>query len=238
MIKVDNLTKRFGEFVAVNDVSFSVHEGETLALLGPNGSGKSTILKCIAGLVVPSSGEVLIGGNGPVANEASRRLLSYLPQRIDFHRCLTAGEVLEFYCHLRHMPLSKIDDVLHRSEFDFNGFSKKRISELSGGMVQRLGLAVACLAETPILLLDEPTVSLDPKGAITFRRFLKQLRAQGRTIIFTSHMLSDVAELADRVAILVDGKLAAIEPVADLWSDLERGGQAIEEIYLKYADNV
>ena len=237
MIRVSNLTKRFGEFVAVENVSFSVGDGETLALLGPNGSGKSTILKCIAGLAIPSSGEVIVGETGSAANEANRRLLSYLPQRIDFHRCLTAGEVLEFYCHLRHMPLSRIDDVLHRSEFDFNGFSKKRISELSGGMVQRLGLAVACLADAPVLLLDEPTVSLDPKGAITFRRFLKQLKEQGKTIVFTSHMLADVAELADRVAILVDGKLAAIEPVADLRSDLERGGQAIEEVYLRYAES-
>ena len=85
MIKVSNLTKRFGEFVAVENVSFSVGDGETLALLGPNGSGKSTILKCIAGLAIPSSGEVIVGETGSAANEANRRLLSYLPQRIDFH---------------------------------------------------------------------------------------------------------------------------------------------------------
>jgi ABC-type multidrug transport system ATPase subunit len=238
MIKVINLTKRFGDFIAVDDVSFSVRDGETLALLGPNGSGKSTILKCIAGLVIPSSGEVVIGTSASANGLIGRRMLSYLPQRIDFHRCLTAGEVLEFYCRLRQMPLSRIDDVLHRSEFDFNGFSKKRVSELSGGMIQRLGLAVACLADAPILLLDEPTVSLDPKGTITFRRFLKQLKSQGRTIIFTSHMLADVAELADRVAILVNGKLAAIESVGNLRSDLELGGQTIEEVYLRYAESV
>lgn len=238
MIRVHELTKRFGDFTAVDHVSFSVREGETIALLGPNGSGKSTVLKCVAGLVIPTSGEIVLGKDTAADSEKGRRLLSYLPQRIDFHRCLTAGEVLEFYCRLRHMPLSRIDDVLHRSEFDFNGFSKKRISELSGGMIQRLGLAVACLADAQILLLDEPTVSLDPKGAITFRRFLKQLKEKGKTIIFSSHMLADVAELADRVAILVDGKLVAVESVNELRSDLDLEGRTLDEVYLSYAEGV
>jgi ABC-type multidrug transport system ATPase subunit len=237
MIQVKNLTKRFGEFTAVDNVSFSVQKGETLALLGPNGSGKSTILKCLAGLTIPTSGEVRFDGEkGLLSNEDARRQISYLPQRIDFHRCLTAGEVLEFYCHLRQMPLSRIEDVLHRSEFDFNGFSKKRISDLSGGMVQRLGLAVACLPDSPVLLLDEPTVSLDPKGAVTFRRFLKQLKQQGKTVVFTSHMLADVGELADRVAILVDGRLVAIETVEKLRHELSDQGRTLEEIYLHYAE--
>ena len=235
MIRVSRLTKRFGDFTAVDDVTFSVREGETFAMLGPNGSGKSTILKCIAGLSLPTSGDISVADNN--VNE-NRGLISYLPQRIDFHRCLTAGEILEFYCRLRHMPLSRIDDVLHRSEFDFNGFSKKRISQLSGGMVQRLGLAVACLPDTPVLLLDEPTVSLDPKGAVTFRRFLKQLKEQGKTVIFTSHMLADVEELADRVAILVNGKLVAVESVVELRSEFEGDARTLEDIYLRYAESV
>jgi ABC-type multidrug transport system ATPase subunit len=238
MIEVRDLTKQFGEFTAVNGVSFTVRKGETFALLGPNGSGKSTILKSIAGLVVPTSGSITINEADGSNKEAQRRSISYLPQRMDFHRCLTAGEILEFYCHLRKMPLSRIEDVLHRSDFDFNGFSKKRISELSGGMVQRLGLAVACLADAPVLLLDEPTVSLDPKGAVTFRRFLKQLKEQGKTILFTSHVLADVEELADRVAILVDGKLVAVESVDALRSELAGGGRTLEEVYLQYAESL
>lgn len=238
MITITDLTKRFGDFTAVDHVSLSVHAGETLALLGPNGSGKSTILKCIAGLAIPTSGRIQLGDRAAGGQDKARQMISYLPQRIDFHHCLTAGEVLEFYCRLRRMPPSRIDDVLHKSEFDFNGFSSKRISELSGGMVQRLGLAVACLADAPILLLDEPTVSLDPKGAITFRHFVKQLKSQGKTIIFTSHMLSDVSELADRVAVLLNGKLATIESIADLRTNLESDFRSIEELYLKYADGI
>jgi ABC-type multidrug transport system ATPase subunit len=234
MIEIRKLTKRFGEFTAVDGVSLSVGEGETFALLGPNGSGKSTILKCIAGLVRPSSGDIRVAGE---KTSDDRRSISYLPQRIDFHRCLTAGEILEFYCRLRKLPASRIEDVLHHSEFDFNGFSKKRISELSGGMIQRLGLAVSCLPDAPILLLDEPTVSLDPKGALSFRRFLKKLREKGKTIVFTSHLLADVEELADRVAILVDGKLVTVESAAELRTELEHGGRSLEEVYLQYAES-
>ena len=234
MIRLLGVTKRFGEFTAVNDVTIDIREGETLALLGPNGSGKSTILKCIAGLTLPTEGRLEIGGIA--VGHRSRRAISYLPQRIDFHKCLTAGEVLEFYCRLRNMPLSRIDDVLHRSEFDFNGFSAKRISQLSGGMVQRLGLAVACLPDAPVLLLDEPTVSLDPKGAVTFRKFLQQLKAQGKTIIFTSHVLADVEALADRVAILVNGRLVTVKSVDDLRCSLKADGMTIEDIYLRYAE--
>lgn len=233
MIDIIGLTKRFGDFTAVDDVSFSVEKGETFALLGPNGSGKSTILKCIAGLAAATAGSIEIDGRSA---SDQRRLVSYLPQRVDFHRCLTAGEVLEFYCRLRKMPTTRIEDVLHRSDFDFNGFSRKRISELSGGMVQRLGLAVACLPDAPILMLDEPTVSLDPKGAVTFRRFLKHLKQQGKTIVFTSHVLADVEELADRVAVLVDGKLAAVESVETLRTDLKQTGRTLEDVYLSYAE--
>ncbi len=236
MIEVRNLIKRFGDFVAVNGVSFDIREGESFALLGPNGSGKSTILKCLAGLTTPTSGEIRISGfDTQEKPRESRRLFSYLPQRVGFHDCLTAREVLEFYCRLRKLPSTRIDKVLHGSEFDFNGFCEKRVAELSGGMKQKLGLAVASLPDAPILLLDEPTVSLDPAGAIAFRQFLKGLKAKGKTIVFTSHMLADVEALADRVAILVDGKLVALESVEAIRQRTKDRNETIEEVYLDYA---
>ncbi|MCC7308082.1 MAG: ABC transporter ATP-binding protein [Acidobacteria bacterium] len=236
MIEVRNLIKRFGDFVAVNGVSFDIREGESFALLGPNGSGKSTILKCLAGLATPTGGEIRVSGLDTQRKpRESRRLLSYLPQRVGFHDCLTAREVLEFYCRLRKLPSTRIDKVLHGSEFDFNGFCEKRVAELSGGMKQKLGLAVASLADAPILLLDEPTVSLDPAGAIAFRQFLKGLKAKGKTIVFTSHMLADVEALADRVAVLVDGKLVALESVEAIRQRTKDRNETIEEVYLDYA---
>jgi len=105
-------------------------------------------------------------------------------------------------------------------------------------MVQRLGLAVACIPDAPVLLLDEPTVSLDPKGAVTFRKFLAQLKSRGTTIVFTSHLLADVDALADRVAILVNGRLVAAESIDRLRSELAASGATIEDIYLKYAEAV
>jgi ABC-type multidrug transport system ATPase subunit len=236
MIEVSNLTKKFGAFTAIDNVSFDVAGGETFALLGPNGSGKSTILKCLAGLSLPTAGELRIGGVDPVKEpKKARKIFSFLPQRVGFHNCLTAREVLEFYSRLRKLPNSRIDAILHSSEFDFNGYCEKRVGELSGGMVQRLGLAVACLPDAPLMMLDEPTVSLDPAGAIGFRKFLKNLKARGKTIIFTSHVLADVEELADRVAILVGGKLVALETINDLRGRVEFGRRNLEEIYLDYA---
>jgi ABC-type multidrug transport system ATPase subunit len=236
MIEVSGLTKKFGTFTAVEGVTFDIRKGETFALLGPNGSGKSTILKCLAGLSAPTKGEIEIGGVDALRRpREARSFLSYLPQRVGFHDCLTAQEVLEFYCRLRKLPTTKIEQIVHGSEFNFNGFCEKRVSELSGGMKQKLGLAVACLPDAPILLLDEPTVSLDPAGAIAFRRFLKTLKEKGKTIIFTSHMLADVEALADRVAVLVAGKLVALESIEDLRRRTSDREQTLEEIYLEYA---
>lgn len=242
MIKVENLTKKFGAFKAVDDVSFTVGEGETFALLGPNGSGKSTTLKCLAGLSIPTRGEIRINDLDVFRQQReSRRFLSYLPQRIGFHDCLTAEEVLRFYCRLRKLPDERVEETLHRSEFNFNGFSEKRVGELSGGMIQRLGLAVACLPDAPVLLLDEPTVSLDPEGAIAFRKFLKNLKTRGKTIVFSSHVLTDVEELADRVAILVGGKLVALEEIETLRAELAQSSRmriVIQNPDIKFAEIV
>lgn len=236
MINVQGLTKSFDAFTAVDGVSFEVRDGETFALLGPNGSGKSTILKSIAGLIKPSAGEITIGGVDALKRpQEARKAISFLPQRVGFHDCLTAREVMQFYCRLRKLPPSRIEDVVHSSEFNFNGFSEKRVSELSGGMRQKLGLAVACLADAPVLLLDEPTVSLDPAGAIAFRKFLRTLKEAGKTIVFTSHVLADVEMLADRVAVLVDGKLTALVPIEELRMRIADKRQSLEEIYLDYA---
>ncbi len=217
MIEIKELTKRFGSFKAVDGISLEIRQGETFALLGPNGSGKSTTLRCLVGLTVPSDGQILV--NGVDVREQprqARRLMSYLPQRMSFPENLTAREILEFYSKLRKIPVGRVDNLLSGSRFDFNGFANKAIGEFSGGMVQRLGLAVACLPDAPVLVLDEPTVGLDPNGSIQFREFLKTLKREGKTIIFASHVLDDVEQLADRVAILVGGRIVALESIQGL----------------------
>jgi len=226
MIRVEHLTRTFGEHTAVDDLSFEVNKGETFALLGPNGSGKTTTLKCFAGLIKPSSGKILIDGSDVWKNpQQARSHMSYLPQRVTFPDNLTAREVLEFYRRLRKLPPRRVDEALNGARSNFNGSADKAVGKFSGGMVQRLGLAVACLPDAPILLLDEPTVSLDPEGAIRFREFLLSLKREGKTIIFTSHALADVEQLADRVAILVGGRLVALESIETLREGLMRGSR-------------
>jgi ABC-type multidrug transport system ATPase subunit len=226
MIQVRHLTKKFGEFTAVSNVSFEIKAGETFALLGPNGSGKTTALKCLVGLLPPTEGTITVD-RLDVWREARRAksLMSYLPQYVKFNDQLSAREVMEFYCRLRKLPETRIDKVLQSSNFGFNGFTDKPVQQFSGGMLQRLGLAVACLPDAPILLLDEPTASLDPERAIQFREFLTTLKQAGKTIIFTSHVLADVEYLADRVAILVEGKLVAVESIQALREGLMLNSQ-------------
>jgi len=226
MIQVKNLTKKFGDFVALRNVSFDIEDGETFALLGPNGGGKTTTLKCMVGLTIPTSGRITVH-DLDVSRQSrnAKKLMSYLPQRVTFHDQLTAREILQFYCRLRRISPRRIDETLNTPNFHFNGFSDKLVSEFSGGMLQRLGLAVACLPDAPVLVLDEPTISLDPEGAIQFREFLAALKRRGQTIVFSSHMLADVEQLADRVAILVGGRLVALQSIAALREELIRSSR-------------
>ncbi len=215
MIRVQNFSKRYNGFLAVDDLSFEVREGQVFALLGPNGSGKSTTLKAIVGLVKPTSGKIEVDGIDVWKHpKRARKRMSYVPQRVRFHEQLTAEEVLHFYARLRGIGAGRVRDVLEMT--GFNGFAGKRIAEFSGGMHQRLGLAVAYLPDAPVLVLDEPTVSLDPEGGVAFRDLILKLRDEGKTILFSTHVLSDVEYLADRVAILVEGKMVALESVDTL----------------------
>jgi Cu-processing system ATP-binding protein len=208
MIVFDAFTKHFGAHPAVDDLNLTVRAGEVVALLGPNGSGKTTSLKAAAGLIHPTSGWVSIGEPGRLATDPqARRVCSFLPQRVAFPESLTGREVVEFYGALRSRPAGNTDAALRLAAL--NGASGRAVGTYSGGMVQRLGLAVAVVADAPILLLDEPTAALDPAGLEAFYELVERLRRDGRTVLFTSHQLADVEQLADRFAVLVDGRLAA-----------------------------
>jgi Cu-processing system ATP-binding protein len=209
MISFRGFTKRFGAHLAVHDLTIHVPAGETLALLGPNGSGKTTSLKAAAGLVLPSGGEVLVGEpQRPAREPAARRCCSFLPQKVAFPEALSGREVLEFHRALRGCYGSRTEEVLRFAAL--NGAGDRAVASYSGGMVQRLGLAVAILPDAPILLLDEPTAALDPAGLAAFYELIDRRRRSGRTLLFTSHQLGDAERLADRVAILVEGRLVGL----------------------------
>ena len=226
MIRFESFGKSYGSHFAVDGLTFSVETGEVVALLGPNGSGKTTSLKAAAGLVRPTGGRVLVGAPGvalrSAAEPGAREVLSYLPQRVSFPDALTGREVLEFYRKLRGAPVSRTDDALRLASL--NGAAARTVGTYSGGMIQRLGLAVAILPDAPLLLLDEPTAALDPDGLCAFYGVVETRRRAGKTVLFTSHQLGDVEQLADRIAILVEGRLVALLSAGDLAARLaERG---------------
>lgn len=223
MIFFRAFSKSFGAQPAVESLTLDVGRGEVVALLGPNGSGKTTSLKGAAGLVRPTSGAALLGvPPRPAGDPEARRILSYLPQKVSFPDALTGNEVVEFYRALRGAPAERSQAVLRFASL--NGAGGRTVGTYSGGMVQRLGLAVALLPDAPAFLLDEPTAALDPDGLCAFYGVIERAREDGRAVLFTSHQLGDAERLADRYAILVGGRLVADLTAAELKDRLaERG---------------
>ena len=221
MIRYQGFTKRFGAITAVDSLSLDIGRGEIVALLGPNGSGKTTTLKAAAGLLAPTGGTVVVGDPPrPSTAAVARRAISFLPQRVSFPDSLTGREVVEFYRRLRGIAAGRSDAVLRFASL--NGASNRLVGTYSGGMTQRLGLAVAALPQAEVLLLDEPTAALDPDGLCAFYGLAVEIRKDNRTVFFTSHHLGDVEQLADRFGILVAGKLVALMTAREL---AERLGQ-------------
>ncbi|MGE5175278.1 MAG: ATP-binding cassette domain-containing protein [Hyphomicrobiales bacterium] len=215
MIRATGLVKRFGAVRAVDGLSFDVAPGETFALIGPNGAGKTTTLKLLLGLVRPDAGSIAIGAEGlPPDRPEARRDLGYVPQRVEFPPGRTAAQVLGFFAALRGLPAASVPRALER--VGMASLADRRASDLSGGYAQRLSLAQALLADPTLLVLDEPTASLDPEATWEFRTLLERLRRDGKTILLCSHLLSEVERVADRVLILIGGRRAALESLADL----------------------
>jgi len=223
LIAFHAFTKYYGRQRAVEELTLSIGGGEVVALLGPNGSGKTTCLKAAAGLIRPTAGQVMIGNPPrPSSDPEARRVLSFLPQRVLFPDSLTGREVVEFYRALRGLDPARTEEVLEFASL--NGAGDRAAGTYSGGMTQRLGLAVAMLPSAPVLLLDEPTAALDPDGLCAFYGVVERAQREGRSVLFTSHQLGDVERLADRFAVLVGGRLVASLNARELKDRLaERG---------------
>jgi len=230
MIHADRLVKRYGAVTAVDRLSFDVEEGETFALIGPNGAGKTTTLKILLGLTRPDEGKVTLGRPGlPPHDSRARHNLGYVPQRVEFPPARTVREVLAFFAEIRGLDRAATERALERVGLEH--VAARKASELSGGYTQRLALAQALLGDPALLVLDEPTASLDPEATWEFRTLVGQLQRERKTIILSSHLLSEVERVADRVLILVDGRQAALERVADLKERQVQGG-TLEDVFL------
>lgn len=206
LITVRNLTRRFGQLKAVDDLSFDVHAGEALALWGANGAGKTTALRCLLHLM-PFSGAVTVAGlDVQKEGKAARRLVGFVPQELSFHDDLTVAETVTFYARLKKVSQGyDFTPLLQRLEL--LPHVSKPVGTLSGGLKQRLALALALLGDPPILILDEPTSNLDIRARDDFIRFLHDLRHEGKTLVFSSHRLEEVRAVADRVLLLESGRL-------------------------------
>jgi ABC-type multidrug transport system ATPase subunit len=204
LVSVEHLRLQLGDVPILKDVSFSLERGESVALTGPNGSGKTSILRCILGLV-PFSGRVTVDGHNVVtAPVLARQCCAYLPQRPAFGDA-RADEVLKFAARLRRIDPSRCAAVL--ATVGLAPHAREKVRTFSGGMQQRLSLALALLADAPFMLLDEPTASLDSEGQRTFVEIVQFLRRSGRTMLLASHRPEEIHTLTDRVLRLDEGKL-------------------------------
>ncbi len=228
MIRYEGFAKRFGSVVAAEGIELAVAAGETLALIGPNGSGKTTTLKALVGLVRPSSGRVTVDGlDATDSGSVVRRLVGYLPQRLALPEGMTARAVLRLCARLRGVRFEEVEALLVR--LDLAAAGDRLVDTFSGGMRQRVGLAAALLGRPPVLALDEPSAALDPTGALLVRDLVAEARACGTTVLLSSHDLSEVAVLADRIAVFEAGRVRALGTLAGLTADT--GGRDLEEVY-------
>ncbi len=213
VLSIKNLSMSYGARKVLDGVSFTLERGEAIALMGPNGAGKTTTLKCVLGLVRYEGTIEVAGFDATRKGVEARRRLGYVPQSPALHS-FTAAELVHFVGRLRGVADRKGDEALA-----LVGLADSRdrlVREFSGGMQQRLSLAAALLDDPPLLLLDEPTANLDPEARARFLELLRGLRAEGRSLLISSHRTGEVRGLVDRVVMLRDGKVEADGPPADV----------------------
>jgi ABC-2 type transport system ATP-binding protein len=218
VIKVQDLTKYYGEKLAIDHVSFEVQKGEIVGLLGPNGAGKTTTMRIITGYMPPSSGDARIANFSIWENEAEiKKRIGYLPENPPLYQDMTVESYLDFVADLKGLPKEKkpvmIEDVIQK--VSIGDVRKRIIGVLSKGYRQRVGLAQALLGNPDVLILDEPTVGLDPKQIIEIRSLIKDL-AGNHTVVLSTHILPEVEMTCDRVVIINEGQVVAQDTVENL----------------------
>lgn len=215
MIELCGVTKRFGAQVALAPLTLSIGNGEIVALVGPNGAGKSTTLRILAGALHPDEGSALIAGRDVVADPLRARLrLGYVPQRLGVPLSTVIGDLATLVAAARGLPARAGHDAL--AEYGLGARLDATLAEMSGGQRQRAMLALATLGPIEALVLDEPSISLDVDGADDVREAIRRAKRAGAAVLFASHHLSDVALLADRIAVMVAGRLVACGTLAEL----------------------
>lgn len=229
MIRLENLTKRFGQHVAVNGVSFSVGRGETMGLLGPNGAGKTTMMRMITGYLPPNDGRVVIDDRDMYDQPGEvKKRIGYLPEQPPVYMDLTVREYLDFAARIRGVSTSRVKKqiALVAERCGIADKLGRLIGNLSKGYRQRVGLAQALVHEPDILILDEPTVGLDPVQIIEIRELVRQLGRE-RTVILSSHIMQEITSICEKVAIVNQGNLVAFDSITNLSNAMSTGQRLV-----------
>ena len=224
MIKVNHVTKAYGDQVAVNNLCFHIKEGETVGLLGPNGAGKSTTMNLLTGLIEPGEGEIQICGYDLLKDpKHAKAQIGYMPEGIPLYKDLTVKEFIGFMADLKKVPSKEKQNNIQEAitKTDLNEVQNKLIRNLSRGYKHRVSLAGALVSNPKILILDEPTVGLDPKQITQIREVIRNL-GKNHTIILSSHILSEVSKLCKKVIILNQGKLITIDTPENLENKVKK----------------
>ena len=231
MIEVQHLTKRYGDLTAVSDISFSVASGQILGFLGPNGSGKTTTMRIITGFLPATDGTVKVSGFDIFEDSFEvRKRIGYLPETPPLYNDMTVASYLRFVARLKGMPRAQIAEALDRalSRCGLTQVTDRVTGHLSKGYRQRVGLAQAIIHNPDVLILDEPTVGLDPQQIIEIRTLIKEL-AGTHTVVLSTHILPEVAQVCEKVVIINAGRVVKEDMIVDLTKD----GQTLEEVFLR-----
>ena len=237
MLEIRHLRKSFGTLVAVDDVSFSVERGQLVGLLGPNGAGKTTTVSMIAGLVTPERGDVLIGGARLAGDtDPKKRQIGLVPQDLALYDELPAGANLRFFGALYGLSGAALERAI-ASALELVGLADRvsdRVSTYSGGMKRRLNLAAGLLHDPDILLLDEPTVGVDPQSRNAIFENLELLKSRGKALLYTTHYMEEVERLADRIVVVDHGRVIADDTLQGLQSRVAVAGEkaTLEAVFL------
>lgn len=214
-IRIEGLAKHYSETKKITDINLTINKPEIFALCGGNGAGKSTLIKMLTGMMKPTAGKILMDGKViDPQKQGLKKLFSYMPDEMLFPRQLTGLEVLTFFARLRGISDEKVMEAL--KQVGLFEVRNMQIKQYSKGMQQRLSLAQALLPDVPLRILDEPTNGLDPLWVFRFKEIIQEEKKQGRTILFTTHILSLVEELADRAAFMQEGQLQYCDSVTSL----------------------
>jgi ABC-2 type transport system ATP-binding protein len=238
ILRTENLTRRYGDFTALDNLNLTVHKGEVYGYIGPNGAGKTTTFRILCGLLDPTEGKAIVADTDVTGNrDLLKQRVGYLPDNFGVYPTLRVWEYLDFFCAAYKIPVKlrkdRIDECLRIA--DSMQFRDKLMGALSRGMKQRVGIAKTLLHDPQVLILDEPAATIDPRARIGMRGLLRQLADMGKAVLVSSHILPELADVCDTVGILSGGKLIASGPVQEILRNL-RQKRLMEIHVLKHAD--